>query len=295
VPARSHDQEIALGGGADQHIGGATLDDLALDLESLGVGRQLGDRVVDHVLGRTMQVAQAAAGETLERRAQIAVARSAWIAERPGVDDSQRGLPQARLCHCPAKRGARARGAVDSHDHHSARLCVRILVHGRSFRRVAHARRHIERLAVGAACGSSVAHAAGLTVGRAAIAGMSHPGAGYAATAPWPGAHAAVNIAFTAAGSAAPRSARPDNEPRHAMVDLTLTEQQESIREMAHDFAEKEIRPVAWEYDKDGTWPQDIINKAWELGLMNTHLPERYGGVDATYLDGCVIGEELAW
>src|SRR5438046_3002102 len=31
------------------------------------------------------------------------------------------------------------------------------------------------------------------------------------------------------------------------------------MREMAHDFAEKEIRPVAWEYDRDSTWPQ-VIN-----------------------------------
>jgi len=79
------------------------------------------------------------------------------------------------------------------------------------------------------------------------------------------------------------------------MVDFTLTEQQENIREMAHDFAEKEIRPVAWEYDKDGTWPREIIDKAWELGLMNSRFPERYGGVGASNLDGCLIGEELAW
>ena len=59
------------------------------------------------------------------------------------------------------------------------------------------------------------------------------------------------------------------------MVDFTLTEEQQNMREMAHDFAEKEIRPVAWEYDKDATWPQEIIEKAWELGLMNSHLPER--------------------
>jgi acyl-CoA dehydrogenase len=39
------------------------------------------------------------------------------------------------------------------------------------------------------------------------------------------------------------------------MVDFTLTDEQKNLREMAHDFAEKEIRPVAWEYDKDGTWP----------------------------------------
>jgi acyl-CoA dehydrogenase len=79
------------------------------------------------------------------------------------------------------------------------------------------------------------------------------------------------------------------------MVDFTLTEEQENLREMAHAFAEKEIRPVAWDYDKDGTWPQAIIEKAWELGLMNSHLPEEYGGVGACYLDGCLIGEELAW
>ena len=63
---------------------------------------------------------------------------------------------------------------------------------------------------------------------------------------------------------------------------------------MAHDFAEKEIRPVAWEYDKDGTWPQAILEKAWELGLMNSHIPEEYGGPGVSYLEGALIEEELA-
>src|SRR6476619_702441 len=67
------------------------------------------------------------------------------------------------------------------------------------------------------------------------------------------------------------------------------------MREMAHEFAEKEIRPVAWEYDKDGTWPGEIIEKAWELGLMNGHLPEEYGGPGLGFLDGAIIEEELAW
>ena len=79
------------------------------------------------------------------------------------------------------------------------------------------------------------------------------------------------------------------------MVDFTLTDEQKALRELAHDFAEKEIRPVAWEYDKDGTWPQDIIDKAWEVGLMNVHAPEEYGGPGLSYLDGCLIEEELAW
>ncbi len=79
------------------------------------------------------------------------------------------------------------------------------------------------------------------------------------------------------------------------MVDFTLTDEQKALREMAHDFAEKEIRPVAWEYDVDGTWPQEVIEKAWELGLMNSHIPEEYGGAGASYLDGCLIEEEIAW
>jgi acyl-CoA dehydrogenase len=79
------------------------------------------------------------------------------------------------------------------------------------------------------------------------------------------------------------------------MVDFTLTDEQKSLRELAHDFAEKEIRPVAWEYDKEGTWPQEILQKAWEVGLMNTHIPEEYGGPGLGYLDGCLIEEELSW
>src|SRR6187551_99288 len=79
------------------------------------------------------------------------------------------------------------------------------------------------------------------------------------------------------------------------MVDFTLTDEQMALREMAHDFAEKEIRPVAWEFDKEGTWPQAILEKAWELGLMNSHVPEAYGGPGVSYLEGCLIEEELCW
>jgi acyl-CoA dehydrogenase len=79
------------------------------------------------------------------------------------------------------------------------------------------------------------------------------------------------------------------------MVDFTLTDEQKALRELAHDFAVKEIRPVAWEYDKDSTWPQGIIDKAHEVGLMNLHIPEEYGGPGLSYLDGCLIEEEISW
>jgi len=79
------------------------------------------------------------------------------------------------------------------------------------------------------------------------------------------------------------------------VVDFTLTDEQEDLRELTHNFAEKEIRPVAWEYDRDGTWPQEIVDKAWEVGLMNTHIPEEYGGPGLDYLSGCLIEEEMGW
>ena len=67
------------------------------------------------------------------------------------------------------------------------------------------------------------------------------------------------------------------------MVDFTLTDEQKALREMAHDFAEKEIRPVAWEYDRDGTWPEEILRKAWELGSHERRTsPEEYGGPGAS-------------
>ena len=51
------------------------------------------------------------------------------------------------------------------------------------------------------------------------------------------------------------------------MVDFTLSDEQQALHEMAHAFAEKEIRPVAWEYDRDGTWPQEVLERAWAVGL----------------------------
>jgi acyl-CoA dehydrogenase len=79
------------------------------------------------------------------------------------------------------------------------------------------------------------------------------------------------------------------------MVDFTLTDEQQMLREMAHDFAENTMRPVAHEFDKDGAWPEEVLKKAWELGLMNSHLEEQYGGPGASYLEGAIIEEEFGW
>src|SRR5918912_1250295 len=78
-------------------------------------------------------------------------------------------------------------------------------------------------------------------------------------------------------------------------VSFALTDEQKALRELAHEFAEREIRPRAAEYDEHSTHPADVIANAHELGLMNAHLPAEYGGLELSNFDGMLIGEELAW
>ena len=78
-------------------------------------------------------------------------------------------------------------------------------------------------------------------------------------------------------------------------VSFALTEEQKALRALAREFAEKEIRHKAAEYDERSTHPADIIAKAHELGLMNVHIPEEYGGLGLPGFEGMLIGEELSW
>ena len=78
-------------------------------------------------------------------------------------------------------------------------------------------------------------------------------------------------------------------------VSFALTDEQQALRELAHEFAEREIRPVAAEYDEQQTHPAGVIAKAHEVGLMNPHLPEELGGTGLGGFEGVLIGEELCW
>jgi len=79
------------------------------------------------------------------------------------------------------------------------------------------------------------------------------------------------------------------------VIDFALTDEQLALRELAHEFAANEIRPVAWRHDREATFPEEIIAKAWQLGLMNLQIPQLYGGAGLHALDGVLIEEELAW
>ncbi|HEV8100078.1 MAG TPA: acyl-CoA dehydrogenase family protein, partial [Gaiellaceae bacterium] len=81
----------------------------------------------------------------------------------------------------------------------------------------------------------------------------------------------------------------------NAGLSFELTAEQRSLRELAHDFAEKEIRPRAAEYDENQTHPTDVIERAHAVGLMNLHVPRACGGPALGLLEGALIGEELYW
>jgi acyl-CoA dehydrogenase len=79
------------------------------------------------------------------------------------------------------------------------------------------------------------------------------------------------------------------------MIDFSLTEEQKAIQKLAHEFAEKEMTPVAAEYDRSAKFPWPVIEKAYEVGLLNLNIPEEYGGPGLKLLDECLVAEELGW
>jgi alkylation response protein AidB-like acyl-CoA dehydrogenase len=61
-------------------------------------------------------------------------------------------------------------------------------------------------------------------------------------------------------------------------MDLNLTEEHRMIRDMARDFAQKEIAPIAAQIDEAGRFPTETVRKMGELGFMGIEIPEEYGG-----------------
>lgn len=74
-----------------------------------------------------------------------------------------------------------------------------------------------------------------------------------------------------------------------------LTDEQKEFQQLARKFTAEEIIPVAAHHDKTGEYPWKVIKKAHELGLMNSHIPTKYGGMGLSVFDGCMIAEELSY
>ena len=83
------------------------------------------------------------------------------------------------------------------------------------------------------------------------------------------------------------------------MFDIRLNDEQRAFREMAREFAENEIKPVAIDLDKEPDWekriPGEVLKKGSQLGFRTFVLSEENGGAGASdHLTACVVAEELA-
>jgi acyl-CoA dehydrogenase len=79
------------------------------------------------------------------------------------------------------------------------------------------------------------------------------------------------------------------------MISFQLTEEQEQMQKCARDFAAAEIIPIAAEYDEKEEIPWQVVEKAFEAGLMNLAIPVELGGQGIDPLTAAIITEEIAY
>ncbi len=77
-------------------------------------------------------------------------------------------------------------------------------------------------------------------------------------------------------------------------MDFTLTSENDQIRELAHNFAQIEMKPVVMKYDESQEFPMDMMRRLGELGFMGVTIHEKYGGAGLSYVDYCSIIEEIS-
>uniref|UniRef100_A0A0K0FYF5 Acyl-CoA dehydrogenase n=1 Tax=Strongyloides venezuelensis TaxID=75913 RepID=A0A0K0FYF5_STRVS len=78
-------------------------------------------------------------------------------------------------------------------------------------------------------------------------------------------------------------------------LSFNLTEDQLALRDAVATFAKEEIMPVVSEYDKSAKFPWDIIKKGHAAGLINTTIPEKYGGLGLNSVSEVIIAENLGY
>jgi short-chain 2-methylacyl-CoA dehydrogenase len=76
-------------------------------------------------------------------------------------------------------------------------------------------------------------------------------------------------------------------------VNFDLTDEQELVRRMVREFAERKVAPVAEELDRGHRFPYELVAELAELGLMGMPIPEEYGGGGSDTLSYAIAVEEL--
>ncbi len=91
-----------------------------------------------------------------------------------------------------------------------------------------------------------------------------------------------------------PRRGRIRQE--NSMYGFEPTDEQKMLVEAVHRYAENDLRAAAHEADESGELPVDLIEKGWELGVLQASVPETYGGFgERSAVTGALAAEELAW
>ena len=79
-----------------------------------------------------------------------------------------------------------------------------------------------------------------------------------------------------------------------AGFDVRPTESMLMVQQLAHDFAEKELRHLVMKYDESQEFPFEIVSKLGELGFLGATFPEEYDGAGLSPLDFTVLVEEIS-
>ncbi|MCA1553463.1 MAG: acyl-CoA dehydrogenase family protein, partial [Chloroflexi bacterium] len=77
-------------------------------------------------------------------------------------------------------------------------------------------------------------------------------------------------------------------------MDFQLSDEQKQIRELAREFAQNEIAPIAAQHDETGEFPAETIKQMGALGLMGIEIPEAYGGAGLDTLCYVLAMEEIS-
>ncbi|HEY5659260.1 MAG TPA: acyl-CoA dehydrogenase family protein [Gaiellaceae bacterium] len=79
------------------------------------------------------------------------------------------------------------------------------------------------------------------------------------------------------------------------MIGFEPTPEQHDLQRLAHEFAARELRPIAAQWDEREEYPPELLAKAARAGLTAYAIPAEYGGGGADPVTGALIAEELSW
>lgn len=77
-------------------------------------------------------------------------------------------------------------------------------------------------------------------------------------------------------------------------MDFSITESQKMLRTMVHDFADKELEPIAAQIDEEARFPAEQYSKMAQLGFTGIAFPEKYGGGGGGKIEEVIIDEEIS-